>query len=48
MEMLEMIKNIAAPFAEVFFVYSNWSKAEKMKQADFIVVAPKNYIAHLN
>ena len=44
--MLEMIKNISAPFAEVFFVCSNWSKEEK--QADFIVVAPKNYIAHLN
>ena len=46
--MLEMIKHIAATFAEVCFFCSNWSKAEKMKQADFIVVAPKNYIAHLN
>ena len=46
MEMLEMIKHIAATFAEVCFFCSYWSKTEK--QADFIVVAPKNYTAHLN
>ena len=29
--MLEIIKYIAAPFAEVFFVYSNWSTTKKVE-----------------